>query len=131
MLKGGEVIELMSDLGGGKTTFTQGLAAGMGSRELVSSPSFTLSNEYRSARLTLKHYDFYRLNDAGILRQELQDWLADTHAVVVVEWADIVRDVLPPDRVTILFKNTGINSRMLTLTCPASKQYLVSAIQKG
>src|SRR6185312_5854101 len=68
-LQGGEVIELISDLGGGKTTFVRGLAKGMGSQDTVRSPSFTLSNEYRSGKLTLYHFDFYRLEDPGIMRR--------------------------------------------------------------
>src|SRR4051794_32756276 len=70
-LRGGEVIELVSDMGGGKTTFVRGLARGVGYKGAVSSPSFTVRNEYKANKLTLYHYDFYRLSDPGILREEL------------------------------------------------------------
>jgi len=63
-----EIIELRSDLGGGKTTFTQGLAAGAGSKDAVSSPTFTLKKIYRAGELHIYHYDFYRLNEPGILK---------------------------------------------------------------
>ena len=73
-VKGGETIELVSDLGGGKTAFVSGLAKGMGSRDSVSSPSFTLSNVYQADNISLHHFDFYRLSDPGILRDELAGW---------------------------------------------------------
>src|ERR1700712_1196496 len=89
-LKGGEVIELVSDLGGGKTAFVKGLARGMGSTDVVRSPSFTISNQYKAGSKTLYHFDFYRLFDPGIMRDELAEILQDPNAVVVVEWASIV-----------------------------------------
>jgi len=60
-LTGGEVIELVSDLGGGKTTFVRGLARGLGSADVVSSPTFTVSKVYKADKLELHHFDFYRL----------------------------------------------------------------------
>src|SRR5262249_35297728 len=96
-LRGGEVIELVSDLGGGKTTFVRGLARGFGSTAHVSSPTFTISHEYKAGRRTLYHYDFYRLTEAGIMADELAEAAHDPDAVVVVEWGDIVADVLPAD----------------------------------
>jgi tRNA threonylcarbamoyladenosine biosynthesis protein TsaE len=123
-LKGGEVIELVSDLGGGKTAFVRGLAQGMGSQDTVSSPSFTLRNEYRAGDLTLYHFDFYRLAEPGILRDELAEMLADPQAIVVVEWADVVADVLPADRLTVHIRATGENTRELNFTCPATLDYL-------
>lgn len=125
-LRGSEVIELVSDLGGGKTTFVRGLAKGMGSRDAVRSPSFTLSNEYRAKNLTLYHFDFYRLNEPGIMRDELTEALANPVAVVVVEWADIVENILPAKRLKIAIKATGEESRELTLTYPESLAYLTS-----
>src|SRR3989344_5721785 len=76
-LKGGELIELVSDLGGGKTTFVRGLAKGMGSRDHVSSPTFTICNTYKvkskssHAAQELWHFDFYRLHEAGLIEHEL------------------------------------------------------------
>jgi tRNA threonylcarbamoyladenosine biosynthesis protein TsaE len=70
-LKGGEVLELIGDVGAGKTTFTKGLAKGLGVAETVQSPSFTISRMYEAGDLTLSHYDFYRLNDAGIMAMEI------------------------------------------------------------
>lgn len=123
-LRGGEVIELVSDLGGGKTAFVRGLARGMGSEDHVHSPSFTIGNQYRAGNLTLHHFDFHRLNDAGIMRDELAEILIDPQAVVVVEWADLVEDVLPAEHLTIHIKATGETTRQLNFAYPSSLSYL-------
>jgi len=125
-LQGGEVIELVSDLGGGKTTFVRGLAAGMDSTDQVRSPSFTLSNQYRAGDLILHHFDFYRLTEPGILRDELAELLDDPAAVVAVEWADIVETVLPTKRLTIKISATGDNTRHLEFIYPETLSYLFS-----
>jgi tRNA threonylcarbamoyladenosine biosynthesis protein TsaE len=124
-LRGGEVIALASDLGGGKTAFVQGLARGMGSSDVVHSPSFTLSNQYRAGKLTLYHFDFHRLDQPGIMSDELAEILTDERAVVAVEWADIVAAVLPPGHLTITIKSTGDTSRQLEFTYPEQLQYLL------
>lgn len=124
-LKGGEVLELISDLGGGKTAFVRGLAEGAGSSDRVSSPSFTLRNEYKTPTLTIYHFDFYRLSEPGIMSQELAETLEAEGAVTVVEWATIVKDVLPQDHMTIRITATGENSRSFLLSCPANFEYLL------
>lgn len=121
------MIELVSDLGGGKTTFVRGLARGAGSLDRVSSPSYTLTNVYQAPPLTLHHFDFYRLHEPGILRDELAEVIADPRSVVVIEWATIVEDVLPNDRLTISIKATGETSRDYELYCPESLTYLLPA----
>src|SRR5882757_1123109 len=83
-LKGGEVIELVSDLGGGKTTFVRGLAKGFGSQDKVASPTFMLSKVYVAGDRQLHHFDFYRLQDAGIVAYELQGLIGDSDIVIVV-----------------------------------------------
>lgn len=101
-LKGGEVIELIGDVGAGKTSFTKGLAAALGIKEAIQSPTFTISREYEYGdNQRLVHYDFYRLNQAGIMRDELAETIADPEALAVVEWADVAADVLPESRITI------------------------------
>lgn len=124
-LRGGETIELVSDLGGGKTTFVRGLAHGMGSRDEVSSPSFTLSNQYTAENLILHHFDFYRLAEPGIMRDELAEALNDSIAVVVIEWADVVEDVLPEKRFTMKIKVTDKDSRRFEFSCPEELDYLL------
>lgn len=117
LLKGGETIELIGDVGAGKTTFTKGLAVGLGIDEDVQSPSFTISRVYDARDgLMLAHYDFYRLNDAGIMADELMETSQDKTAVTVIEWADIVEGVLPKDRIAITFAAPSEDERTLTIS---------------
>ena len=120
MLSGGEVLELVGDVGAGKTTFTKGLALGLGVDEDVQSPSFTISRVYDARDgLALAHYDFYRLNDAGILRDELREVMSDATVITVIEWADIVDGVLPDNRIRITFRAPSDNERVLQIDDPA------------
>ena len=128
-LKGSEVIELVSDLGGGKTVFVRGLARGMGSTARVTSPTFTISQEYPAGKLTLYHFDFYRLGQAGIVADELSEVIGDSQAVTVVEWGDIVADVLPNKRMTISIRAVSENDRDITIAYPGSLAYLVEGIK--
>lgn len=128
-LRGGEVIELVSDLGGGKTTFTRGLVRGTGSADKVASPTFTLSREYKAPSFTIAHFDFYRLGEAGIMGDELAEILADPAYVTVVEWGDIVHDVLPADRLTVRITLQADGSRTLDFAYPEKLAYLAEAMQ--
>lgn len=126
-LKGGEAIELVSDLGGGKTTFVQGLAHGLGYSGEVSSPTFTLSHSYRiNPNLELHHYDLYRLGQGGIVGEELAEDLRDPQVITVIEWAGIVEHELPQDRLKIAFTVTGDTDRKLTFSSggPISDQII-------
>ena len=94
LLRPGDVIAYYGDLGAGKTAFTRGLAAGLGIREAVTSPTYTIVNEYLSGRMPLFHFDMYRLSSS----EELFDigW-EDYHArggVCAVEWSENVADAL-------------------------------------
>ena len=116
LLRGGEVIELVGDVGAGKTTFVKGLAVGLSIDEDVQSPSFTISRVYEARDdLQLAHYDFYRLSDAGIMADELTETTQDPLTVTVIEWADIVEGVLPDGRVRIVFAAPTETSRTLTI----------------
>lgn len=118
VVKGGDVFELTSDLGGGKTTFTKGFARGMGITEVVQSPTFNISLIHKGANnLELHHFDFYRLTEAGVMRAELAESLEQPNAVVVIEWGDIVHDILPENRVTINLSVPTEESRIITITC--------------
>ncbi len=105
------VIELVGDVGAGKTTLVQGLARALGVEKTVTSPSFTISKVYETLVGRLIHYDFYRLEDAGVMREELAEALADESAIVVVEWADAVRGVLPDERLTVRIRYLADGSR--------------------
>lgn len=124
-MRGGEIIELISDLGGGKTTFTRGLAQGLGSKDIVNSPSFTLINEYHARGLTMYHFDFYRLSEPGIMKNELAELIGDPKAIIVVEWADIVEDVLPSEKLTVTLRAVGATSRNLVFNYPQNLKYLM------
>ena len=118
-LSGGEVIDLVADLGGGKTTLTQGLARGLGSQENVVSPTFTLNRIYKGrSGLELHHFDFYRLNEPGIIADQLAESANDKKVVTVVEWSDIVKDVLPIEHITIEFRMApdDPDERQITIT---------------
>jgi len=116
LLKGGEVIELVGDVGAGKTTFVKGLARGLSIDEDVQSPSFTISRVYDARDdLQLAHYDFYRLSDAGIMADELTETTQDPLTVTVIEWADIVEGVLPENRLRIVFAAPTETARTLAI----------------
>ena len=131
LLSGGEVIELLGDVGAGKTTFTKGLAVGLGISEDVQSPTFTISRVY-SARdgLALSHYDFYRLSDAGVLRIEIEEAVHDPDMVTVIEWGGIVEGVLPEDRLTVNITATSENSRTIELVAGGEKSSRVQEALK-
>ena len=104
-LKGGEVIELVGDVGAGKTTFTKGLALGLGIKENVSSPSFVIMKSYPADNgLVLNHYDFYRLEDGGIMKSEIAENINNPKSITVIEWAENVIGVLPKKRQIIEIK---------------------------
>lgn len=101
-LNGGECIELLGDVGAGKTTFVKGLAQQLEADDVVQSPSFTISREYHCRdNLILAHYDFYRLQEAGIIDFELAESLSDPHTITVVEWGKTIDAVLPNDRIVV------------------------------
>ncbi|PKO21417.1 MAG: tRNA (adenosine(37)-N6)-threonylcarbamoyltransferase complex ATPase subunit type 1 TsaE [Chloroflexi bacterium HGW-Chloroflexi-1] len=115
LLRPGDVLALAGDLGAGKTAFTQGLARGLGITEPVTSPTFTLINQYRTAEgIRLQHVDSYRLANAPL---EMWDvGLADLFAgddIVVIEWADRIPGLLPEERLEIVFSYLGEGWRRL------------------
>jgi tRNA threonylcarbamoyladenosine biosynthesis protein TsaE len=124
-LRGGEVIELVADLGGGKTTFTRGLVRGAGSTDRVASPTFTISREYTAPKFTIAHFDFYRLSEAGIVGDELGELIGDSQYVTIIEWGEIVHDVLPQQRLTITLTQTGDATRSIIYTYPPDLAYLL------
>lgn len=104
VLKGGEVFQLVGDVGAGKTTFVKGVARGLGVDDEVQSPSFTISRVYDGRdELQLVHYDFYRLTDAGIMANEVAEMVDDPKTITIIEWADIVEGVLPAGHSTVSF----------------------------
>lgn len=126
-LRGGEVIELIGDVGAGKTTFTRGLARGLQISEPITSPSFTISCSYPARdRLVLNHYDFYRLHDAGIVAMELSESMANPHTVTIIEWGDSIHNILPPNHPVITIKYLPQTGRNVQLTIPPQFSYLTA-----
>ncbi|MEM6915399.1 MAG: tRNA (adenosine(37)-N6)-threonylcarbamoyltransferase complex ATPase subunit type 1 TsaE [Verrucomicrobiota bacterium] len=94
-LEAGEVIALSGDLGAGKTHLCKGIARGVGASEVVNSPTFSLVNEYRSGRVPIFHFDFYRLDLPEELVQIGWDDYLDEAGILLVEWAEKFPELLP------------------------------------
>ncbi len=97
----GDVIALLGDLGTGKTALTGYIAEGLGVTENISSPTFTIVKEYRSGRIPLYHYDVYRLGSGDELLDTGAEEYLGGDGVCIIEWANIVADVLPSDAIII------------------------------
>ena len=112
-VSGGEVLELVGDIGAGKTTLTKGIARALGINEPVQSPTFTISRVYDSPKgLRLAHYDFYRLGEAGIMGDEIRE-AADDDSVIIVEWAGAVDGDLPEDRLVVKITTISEEERLV------------------
>lgn len=107
------------------------MAAGAGSSDVVSSPTFTLKKIYKSGDRQIFHYDFYRLSDPGIMRDELAESVDDPKAITVVEWSAIVKDVLPEGSISIELAPTANDpdERQITIKYPEKWEKLMRAIQ--
>ncbi len=113
-LKAPSVLELLGDVGAGKTTLVRGIAKGLGVKEDVTSPSFTISKEYQGKKYRLVHYDFYRLGDPGIMSEDLAEAIADQNTITIIEWGNTVQNILPNERKIIDIKYIDENTRELT-----------------
>ena len=100
-LSPGTVIAYRGDLGAGKTAFTRGLARGLGCREIVTSPTYTIVNEYLGGRIPLFHFDMYRLPDEDALFDIGWEDYLDRGGVCAVEWSEQVADAMPADTVYV------------------------------
>lgn len=114
LLRGGEIIAYKGGLGAGKTTFTRGLALGLGLPDEVSSPTFALVNEYRGGKLTLYHFDMYRIMNAEALETTgFYDYISDD-SVIAVEWSENIEDCLPDGVITVTIRSDGDEERTIT-----------------
>ena len=111
----GAVFALHGDLGSGKTCFVQGLAAALGIKRAITSPTFTVINEYKGPR-PLYHIDLYRLNSPdAALAIGFEDYM-ETDGITAVEWAERAGDLIPPDAIHIYFETlNGSNERSLKI----------------
>ena len=111
----GAVIAYRGDLGAGKTAFTRGLARGLGIQDPVTSPTYTIVNEYLGGRLPLFHFDMYRLHSADDLFDIGWDDYLERGGVCAVEWSENVEDALE-DPITVTIEKLGEQSRKITVT---------------
>ena len=114
ILSPGAVIAYRGDLGAGKTAFTRGLARGLGYREPVTSPTYTIVNEYLGGRLPLFHFDMYRLASSDDLFDIGWEDYLDRGGICAVEWSENVADAME-DAVTVTIEKTGENARRITI----------------
>lgn len=106
------VLELVGDVGVGKTTFASGLARGLGVNREITSPSFTISKRYAlPAGGELIHYDFYRLDDPGIMQSDLCESLDRPDSIIVVEWGNDVANLLPADKIRLDISRSDDDAR--------------------
>ena len=117
-LRPGDVVAYLGDLGAGKSAFTRGLARGLGYEGRVTSPTFTIVNEYEGGGLPLFHFDMYRLEDAGDLFDIGWEDYLDRGGVCAVEWSERVEEALPEDAVTVSFAR-----------CPEEESWRVIAME--
>ena len=115
MVKPGTVIAFEGDLGAGKTAFTRGLAKGLGCTEQVTSPTYTIVNEYISGKMPLFHFDMYRLRSADDLFDIGWEDYLERGGVCAVEWSENVAEAME-DPIRVCICKTGESSRTITIT---------------
>lgn len=114
VLTPGTVLAYKGDLGAGKTAFTRGLARGLGSTDMVTSPTYTIVNEYLSGRMPLFHFDMYRLHNADDLFDIGWDDYLERGGVCAVEWSENVAEAME-DAILVSIEKHGENTRVITI----------------
>jgi len=115
LLRPGDMIAYKGGLGAGKTTFTRGIAVGMGLRDDVSSPTFALVNEYRGDKITLYHFDMYRImTEDGLESTGFYDYPFEDN-VAAVEWSENIAEFLPKGTIFITISTIGENDREIII----------------
>lgn len=110
----GSVISLVGDLGAGKTTFTKGVARGLGIMDNVTSPTFTILNEYSGEEKRLYHFDFYRIEDEGeLVELGFEDYFPSTDGLTIVEWVEKAPSVLPKQYYQVTFEKIDDDKRKI------------------
>lgn len=114
-LSKGDVIAFKGDLGAGKTTITRGISIGLGLGDNVTSPTFSLVNEYRGKEKSLIHFDMYRItNSDDIELTGFWDYIEEG-CILAVEWSENISDVIPKNSIIISFKRIGDNTREIEI----------------
>lgn len=130
-LEGGQLIEFVGDLGGGKTTIIKGIANGLGVTKTVTSPTFSVMRRYELPNgHFFDHYDLYRVGDDDVVARELQEASAQPDTITVVEWSRPFVDEIKADFLRITIKIVGDNERMIELEAVGQKsQKIVEAMR--
>jgi len=110
----GTILAYRGDLGAGKTAFTRGLAKGLGCTDLVTSPTYTIVNEYLSGRMPLFHFDMYRLGSSDDLWDIGWEDYLERHGVCAVEWSENVEDALE-GAISVTIEKLGEDARRITI----------------
>ncbi|HBG38505.1 MAG TPA: tRNA (adenosine(37)-N6)-threonylcarbamoyltransferase complex ATPase subunit type 1 TsaE [Clostridiaceae bacterium] len=113
-LKAGDILSLNGDLGAGKTYLTKGIAKGLGVEDYITSPTFTILNEYEG-RIPLYHFDVYRINDVEEMYEIGFEEYLYGNGVCVIEWGSVVEEILPKDTINIKIKSLGELSREIEI----------------
>lgn len=114
----GQIYTLVGDLGVGKTVFTQGIAAGLGIDEPISSPTFTIIQEYETGRLPFYHFDVYRIGDIEEMEEIGYDDYFFGEGVTMIEWANLIEELLPDTIIQVTIEknlNQGFDYRRITI----------------
>ena len=124
--KKGDIYALVGDLGVGKTAFAKGFAKGLGIRESVVSPTFTILQVYEGGKMPLYHFDVYRIGDVSEMDEIGYEDCFWGDGVSLVEWADIVRDIFPEDTIKVTIEkdlSKGVDYRMITIESNKDEDY--------
>ena len=114
----GEIYTLNGDLGVGKTVFTKGLAAGLGIKEPVTSPTFTILQEYGSGRLPLYHFDVYRIGDPEEMDEIGYEDYFYGHGICLIEWAELIEELIPEEAIAVYIEkdlDKGLDYRRIRI----------------
>ncbi|MBV4419996.1 tRNA (adenosine(37)-N6)-threonylcarbamoyltransferase complex ATPase subunit type 1 TsaE [Clostridium tyrobutyricum] len=134
ILKSGDIICLLGDLGTGKTHFVKGIAEGLDIVDNITSPTFSIVNEYHSGRLNLYHFDVYRVNDPDEIEAIGFDEYIFSDAVSIIEWSNYIEELIPEEHIEINIEkdiSQGINFRKISINyCGDRYDYIKELIKK-
>lgn len=124
-VRGGEVFELIGDLGAGKTTFAKAFVRALGSDDEVTSPTYSLRNQYHSDKFEIYHFDLYRIDDLGDTLHELKETI-HPESITLIEWAKDIDDL---EVIKISIEPTGnIDRRNVSIVVPKNSEYLMKVL---
>ena len=129
LLKNGDIIVLSGDLGSGKTKFTQGILKHFGLEDEISSPTFTIVNEYHKDETNIYHFDVYRLTDSDEFYAIGGDEYLN-NGICIIEWGEIIEDILPDDYIKITFTKDNENENHRTLELLATGEHSNNLLNK-